>query len=133
MSSSINKLLSRPGFAPISLVALIALFFVESVFRQEVFIPSTSEVLQAWRPYINYLSSMLSSGEVPLWSHNLMAGFPLAAFPHAALFYPPFLIFMAYDFVSAFPLFVMLHLPFLLTLDLREVFSLSKYCLSIII
>lgn len=112
MKFSINKLISRPAFAPISLVILICLFFVESVFRREVFLPYiiNSEILQQWRPYINYLVSMLSSGEVPLWSHNLMGGFPLAAFPHAALFYPPFLVFMAFDFMSAFPFFVMFHL-----------------------
>jgi hypothetical protein len=85
MKNSINRLLSWPAFYPISLVALIAVFFLESFFRDSIFLPYPHmEFTSQWYPYLIYNSSMWKAGEVPLWSHNLLAGFPLAAFPHAA-------------------------------------------------
>jgi hypothetical protein len=138
MKNSINRLLSWPAFYPISLVALIAVFFLESFFRDSMFLPHPHwEFTSQWYPYLIYNSSMWKAGEVPLWSHNLLAGFPLAAFPHAGAFYPPLIIPMVFDFTRAFPLFVMFHLVcrvlflYFLLRDLGRSYSSSWLCAAI--
>jgi hypothetical protein len=112
IKSRIDGILDLAAFYPLSLLALIFFFFIESLFGNTVFMPYRfhSEVAYQWYPYINFFRSVWSAGEFPLWSHNLFSGYPLAAFPHAGAFYPPFSLFMALDFEKAFPLLAMFHL-----------------------
>lgn len=108
MRRTLSELTGRPWFAPASLAALIGILFAEFLFRRCKFLPypGSSELLVQWRPYILYLIASLRAHEFPLWSHNLMAGFPLGAFPHAGMFYPPFLFFLLTNFADGFTLLV---------------------------
>ncbi|HUT54531.1 MAG TPA: YfhO family protein [bacterium] len=112
MKKKFLNLASRPFFAPLSLALIAAALFLEFLFRQESYLPvaKESELLNQWYPYLTFWTAQLKSGEFPMWSHNLMAGFPLYCFPHAGFFYPPFLLFLAMGFSRAFTLSALLHI-----------------------
>ena len=90
---------------------LVCLIFIEFLFHERSYLPvNNSELLNQWEPYISFFSYSLDTGQLPLWSHQLNAGFPLCAFPHASLFYPPYLVFSFLDFVSGFTALVLIEL-----------------------
>src|SRR3990172_869687 len=72
--------------------------------------PEPSEFFSQWYPYLTFAASSWKSGQPPLWTHNLLMGFPLAAFPHAAAFYPPLILLMLFRFTVGFPLFILVHM-----------------------
>ncbi|HUT55186.1 MAG TPA: YfhO family protein [bacterium] len=107
-----NDVFSRPALYPLTLLLLIVPLFIPFLRGRLGFIsyPTPDEFYSQWHPYLVFASAAWKSGQPPLWSHNLLGGFPLAAFPHAAVFYPPLILFMMFKFMAAFPLFVILHM-----------------------
>jgi hypothetical protein len=101
-----------PWLYPGSLVLLILPFFIGYFRGRLVFIPypEPAEFFDEWYPYLRFIGSMWRSGQPPLWTHNLQCGFPFAAFPHAAAFYPPAALFILTRFTTAFPLFILFHM-----------------------
>jgi len=107
-----RRILDWPGFPLFSLAAIISLFFIESFFTNKIFLPYGREweVIYQWHPYLTFFQSSWHDLKFPLWSQNLFAGFPLAAFPHAGAFYPFNLLYLFLDFARGFPMLVMVHL-----------------------
>lgn len=63
-----------------------------------------------WR---DFSSSSLSRGVVPLWNPDVLIGVPFAAYPEAAVFYPPNLMFLLVPIAWALNLSFVLHLALL--------------------
>ncbi len=112
MKPSSNDIFNRPVLYPLALLLLIVPEFIPFFRGRLGFIsfPQPHEFLSQWYPYLEFAADSWRSGRPPLWSHNLLGGFPLAAFPHAAQFYPPLCLFMMFKFMTAFPVFVFLHM-----------------------
>jgi hypothetical protein len=104
--------LSRFALSPLSLLLLVSLLFYDVLRGRLMFAPypRPTEFLSQWYPYFLFLREAIRAGEFPLWCHNLQAGFPLGAFPHAGQFYPLALPFAILGFVPAYTLFIWLHL-----------------------
>ncbi len=131
MKTYSDTLLSRPWFAPASLAVVTGAFFVEFLFSRAKFLPyrTSSELVMQWYPYLGYWTAMLQAGDPPLWAHNLMAGFPLGAFPPAGMFYPLFLVFPAAGFAKGFTLliFIEAECQMLLLYGLLREWGCSRY------
>jgi hypothetical protein len=129
MIKKLERTMSHPYFAPFSLAAIAILFFSRYLFIEEYFLPyQTGELLNQWRPYLEFFKYTYQNGEFPLWSQNLDCGFPLASFPHAGAFYLPYILFCFFEFKDAFCIFVLFQLicVLLLTYGLLRFFGHSR-------
>ena len=75
-----------------SLAALTLLFFWEIAFTNRVL--AGLDVFAYFYPYREYASSVLRSGQLPLWNPYLFMGAPLLANSQAAVLYPLHLPFL---------------------------------------
>lgn len=72
-------------------IALLAFAFL-IIFHREIFLGQTfigGDILYQNYPRMMFIKERLLSGETPLWSPYIYAGFPLAAEAQSAVFYPP--------------------------------------------
>lgn len=86
MSAFILKLKSQDGFAIIFLIAWHLVYFFPVALAQQVWF--TADIVRLFYPFGVEYSRALSEGRLPLWSPNLLAGFPLLAETQVAALYP---------------------------------------------
>jgi len=63
-----------------------------------------------WIPFHDFIRRAYADGVFPLWSPEVFAGFPFAAFSHGSVFYPPGLLFLFGDYARLVNLYYPLHL-----------------------
>lgn len=76
-----------------TILTSIVLLTTAYVFFRLIFYPGTipgyRDASHFYYPLFLYLKSCFQAGEIPFWTQHLNLGFPLAANPTTALFYPP--------------------------------------------
>lgn len=91
---------TRRWWAPLSVMVAVTIPFLPYLFGGNTsHIPCFEDDAQ-WSIYARFLSESYAGGSLPLWTHSLYSGFPLYAWAHAAMFYPPAAIFYWWDFAS---------------------------------
>lgn len=108
--SSWSRMISGRWVPLFGLFAVFGLLFLEAVSgRTAIFPAQDPEFITQWYPYRVFLRAAYQAHEFPLWCPNLMCGFPFAAFPHAAAFYPLNLFFILGSYAPASTWFHLLH------------------------
>ena len=87
----------------------IGIFFETLVGLRHLAPGNALDFYKQWAPYWVFMRVEYRLLNFPLWCHNLLAGFPLAHFPHAAVFYPFNLILFLFDFETGISRFYLLH------------------------
>lgn len=95
-------------FALSLLVALALTLVAAPLFRGEVF--TFRDHLDYFQPLRYFTTTLLRSGELPLWNPYNASGEPWFANPQTAVFYPPAFVFLALPFATAYVLYVLIHL-----------------------
>ncbi len=91
MGVSRSRVMPRPDvFAIAFLAAFPFVYFWQVTLGQSVWF--TWDISRLYHPFGVELSRALSEGRLPLWTPNLLAGFPLFAEGHVAAFYPIYLV-----------------------------------------
>ncbi|MBR0236769.1 MAG: YfhO family protein [Thermoguttaceae bacterium] len=72
-----------------SIVLLTAAYVFSSLIFYPGTIPGYRDASHFYYPLFLYLRSCFQAGDIPFWTQHLNLGFPLAANPTTALFYPP--------------------------------------------
>ena len=92
------------------MVALSVLWFCSYGLTHTTIFVSGTEHLAEMFPYLTMADMAWKGGEFPLWSPQLLCGFPVAGWPHASAFYPWSWIFRVWDFSFASVVNLSLHL-----------------------
>lgn len=90
------------------LVILATLLVASPLIRGEVFV--FRDHLDYFQPLRYHTSTLLKSGEFPLWNPYSASGEPWFANPQTAVFYPPAFVFLLLPFATAYVLYILLHL-----------------------
>jgi len=72
--------------------------------------PLTHDIALQWIPFRAFIGRAFSEGVFPLWTPNVFAGFPFAAFSHSGVFYPLGVLLHFSDYARSVNLFYPLHL-----------------------
>ncbi len=91
MSTLVLKLKNRDALAIALLIAWHFIYFFPVTLAQQVWF--TADIVRLFHPFGVEYSRALSEGRLPLWSPNLLAGFPLLAETQVAALYPINLLF----------------------------------------
>lgn len=81
---------SKDALASVLLIAWHLIYFFPITLGQRVWF--TWDIARLYHPFGVELSRALSEGRLPLWTPNVLAGFPLFAEGHVATFYPIYLV-----------------------------------------
>ena len=91
--SSKARLLSTP--IPVLLLLLAATFFWKVLaFPRQIVYTTVSDIDWFFYPMYSFAQDAIRSGEFPSWNHYIFCGYPLAANPQIALFYPLSVLFL---------------------------------------
>jgi len=99
-------------FAALALLGAISLPFIFRIAggKSSLSLPLEHDVGFQWIPFRAFIERSFDAGVFPLWSPDVFAGYPFAAFSHAGVFYPLGFLLNLFDYSRAVNLFYPLHL-----------------------
>ena len=101
-----------PDTALIFLLLLLAAIFFWKVFAfpDQILYSPLNDTIDFFYPMYNFAHNMIRSGDFPAWNPLVFSGYPLAANPQIALFYPPNVLFFIFPTHLAFGYSHILHM-----------------------
>jgi hypothetical protein len=96
---------------PVVMLALLcAAFFWDVLWLPGNRIVAGNDLTNMFTHWLNFATSSIQRGQLPLWNPYLFSGLPFAANPQPALFYPPTWLALLMPVPKALGLIVVLHL-----------------------
>ncbi|HUS15516.1 MAG TPA: hypothetical protein VM536_10935, partial [Chloroflexia bacterium] len=83
----------REAAALLLLLALVAGFFWQPLFKTDIWLPvGGGDLASFFYPLYQFIHTSIHEGQFPLWNPYAFAGMPLAADVQSGMFYPPNLL-----------------------------------------
>lgn len=108
IEKKLNKSIRSVG-PPMALALFCALFFWNVLWLPADQIIADNDLTNMFLRWLQFATSSLSQGELPLWNPYLFSGIPFIANPQPALFYPPTWLAFLFPATKALGWMIILH------------------------